>query len=598
MTLRTPQQPDDEGAIIPGANNVKLSAEQGVDESMTEKSDAAETQQKISPKLYSRELAGRYHENEDSHYTGTIELADSKELKLAMVADGCSGYSGRAASQFIVKFIPDYLREHLSPDSDIPAIIRAAIIAANKDLHSRSGTRTTLDLVLTNGSEQFYTAHLGDSRISLLREKDGKTELEQLTKDESIRGEPTNYLGALYTDHGVKIDERIAIQTHKFDDSIRGILLATDGLDERLTEEEILKAFDKKNVTESLEELFEGVSVPKAKLDDRAIRMQMARIIDSTLTPDQYMSASFLETCRKAYRDEVEAIIKIVDSRLKFDDTSVVYMKIRDARTEKPTVPNIGTEEDNGSGIVFDLPRPAVPHIGTEEDNGSGIVFDPPSEDKTPPEGIDVSNMELGAAPRQFIEPEKPHRDLVSFSDGTQGVKRGPQDNLPELYREPVAKPAEPSPRRDDPIDFNALLSDVVPAEPEKIKPKTPKRIIKTTRADIARLLLGSILVFGGGWAGVKAINKIPAVQSGHVWQLPTAQDVENYITPKSTEKSEKPSDQTLTFSSIKEGEEKGYIVVLDDGIYPVKGYKWALSKEDCSKFEKTDPRRYAVIKK
>jgi len=359
---------------------------------------------------------------------------------------------------------------------------------------------------------------------------------------------------------------------------------------------------------------------------------------------------------------------------------------------------DLGTYRREKARSGFDISQSAVPQIGTSEDD-----FDFSSGDKTPIEGTDISGMGLGAAPRQFIEPEKPHRDLVSFSDGTQGVKRGPQGNLPELYKEPVA---EPSPRRDSPIDFDALLSDVVPAkpapvpakapvpeapepepapalalapepvteplpvqrkrsttpasvrkhvkptkgplarfrmnllpnqaskskikgilenieeevmtrvdrvmnsakdrldrylretEPEIIKPKTPKRIIKTTRADIARLFLGSMIVVIGGGAVVKAINKIPAVQSGHVWQLPTAQDVENYINPQSTEKSEEPSDQILTFSSIKEGEEKGYIVVLDDGIYHVKGYKWALSKEDRSKFEKTDPRRYAVIKK
>lgn len=340
------------------------------------------------------------------------------------------------------------------------------------------------------------------------------------------------------------------------------------------------------------------------------------------------------------------------------------------------------------SSIVFEPPRPAVPRMGTEEDDGSGIIFDPPSEDKTPPEGIDISAMELGEEPRPFTEPVTSHVDLVTFSDGTQGVRRGSQDNLPDIVdNEPPTGATEPSPR-DEPIDFKKLLADAVaagpgprmPAEPisqsspqplarirsgtpatirkrvenpkgqasirinllpdqsskgerfpskiidavmsrvgnvmdslvdrldknarkpkpEKVqrKQETPKRIRRTTRGNIARLLLGSTLVFGGGWAGVKAINKIPAVQSGHVIKLPTASDFEDYMNKEPAEQSQEKTGETINFSSLDDAKAKGYVTEIDGRKFTKKGYKWALSDEEVSKLSKDDPRRYSVIKK
>ncbi len=188
---------------------------------------------------------------------------------------------------------------------------------------------------------------------------------------------------------------------------------------------------------------------------------------------------AFSKTIKISYDETEENILNMIRTDL------ASYLK------NKPQTPP-------ASPIVFDPPRPAVPRIGTAEDDDSGIIFDPPSGDKTPPEGIDISAMELGEEPRPFTEPVTSHIDLVSFHDGTQGVERGDQRYLPAVVDNgPPTRTTKSSPR-DEPIDFDKLLRDAVaagpgprmPAEPvSQASPQPSARTRSTTPASVRQHL-------------------------------------------------------------------------------------------------------------
>jgi protein phosphatase len=131
-------------------------------------------------------LTGRRERNED--YVGLV-AADGAELDtkgmLLAVADGVSGAAGgREAAEYTVRgLLADY---YATPDTwSIPLALDRVLNANNRWLMAQSaahrelaGMATTLSALVLRGA-RYYTAHIGDSRIYLLR--DG--EFVRLTAD-------------------------------------------------------------------------------------------------------------------------------------------------------------------------------------------------------------------------------------------------------------------------------------------------------------------------------------------------------------------------------------------------------------------------------
>lgn len=114
------------------------------------------------------------------------------EPYLYIVADGMGGHlAGEVASDIAVKTITSYVIEHKDGDYEsFEEILAQAIQQANKQIYEKSlynaecsGMGTTVSLIFIS-KDKIYWAHVGDSRIYLLR--NGK--LRQITRDHSLVG--------------------------------------------------------------------------------------------------------------------------------------------------------------------------------------------------------------------------------------------------------------------------------------------------------------------------------------------------------------------------------------------------------------------------
>lgn len=140
----------------------------------------------LSTSLGHASLNGPRANNEDFVGAVTPEGAelDNKGL-IAVVADGVGGHAnGREAAEFTVRsLLCDY---YATPDTwAIPKALDKVLSAANRWLVSQShkraetaGMATTLSAIVLRG-RRWVSAHVGDSRIYLLREG----ELRRLTQD-------------------------------------------------------------------------------------------------------------------------------------------------------------------------------------------------------------------------------------------------------------------------------------------------------------------------------------------------------------------------------------------------------------------------------
>ncbi|MBC7755765.1 MAG: bifunctional protein-serine/threonine kinase/phosphatase [Bdellovibrio sp.] len=131
-------------------------------------------------------LTGRRERNED--YIGVVTpLAEQLSVKGALiaVADGVSGNAGggEAAEMTVRTISADY---YATPDTWQPHhALEKVLVAANRWVQSQAnanrdmaGMATTLSLLVLRG-QRYYSAHVGDTRIYLLRDNG----LKQLTTD-------------------------------------------------------------------------------------------------------------------------------------------------------------------------------------------------------------------------------------------------------------------------------------------------------------------------------------------------------------------------------------------------------------------------------
>ena len=129
-------------------------------------------------------MSGKH--NEDFFGMFAWKLDDQRNFYLGVVADGVGGQSaGEVASRLTVGAIQDYFDQQTQIEKNVSAHLERAIQVANETVHKaslenpeRRGMSTTV-AVAAFINDRLYTAHVGDSRIYLLR--DGR--LRQISID-------------------------------------------------------------------------------------------------------------------------------------------------------------------------------------------------------------------------------------------------------------------------------------------------------------------------------------------------------------------------------------------------------------------------------
>lgn len=186
--------------------------------------------------------------NEDSY------LVDGDHGVFA-VADGMGGHAaGEVASRLAIDAVQEIFREESISEADIPDMLRRAVERSNDRIADRirsqpeyRGMGTTLVVLVTLG-EQFWIAHVGDSRAYLIRQED----IIQLTTDHSFVNELVR-LGMLSREEAAR-DPRRNVVTRALGSGARVlpdisqgtfrpgdvVLLCSDGLNTMLEDGEIL----------------------------------------------------------------------------------------------------------------------------------------------------------------------------------------------------------------------------------------------------------------------------------------------------------------------------------------------------------------------
>lgn len=131
---------------------------------------------------------GRVRDNNEDAFIA--EKNTGGELIIACVIDGVGGYSGGEIASSIAR---ESVLKHLNlPNADLPALMKEALISADARImkekqlakdHEKMACVLTL-AVADPDKNQFYYAHVGDTRLYLLRDHS----LIKITRDQSFVG--------------------------------------------------------------------------------------------------------------------------------------------------------------------------------------------------------------------------------------------------------------------------------------------------------------------------------------------------------------------------------------------------------------------------
>ena len=205
--------------------------------------------------------------NQDSYYL-------SPAGDLFIVADGMGGHvGGQEASHLATATICSYVQTHKDSDRTAEELLEAAILAANEAIladqrrHPERADMGTTVVLLLRRDGQLWCAHVGDSRLYLLR----GSELFQLTQDHTWiaqalqKGELTPaeqryhpWRHMLFQCVGREDLRTVETQRLKIVAGDR-LLLCSDGLSEELSSEMITKYLQAaRSCTEAVSTLVEA----------------------------------------------------------------------------------------------------------------------------------------------------------------------------------------------------------------------------------------------------------------------------------------------------------------------------------------------------
>lgn len=316
-------------------------------------------------KIYVREEINRsqHDEKEDSYCTSSFRGKDGTDWNLFMIADGLSGHHGALASNVSVRVVRDSLTKTLQKEVGCSPTeaLKKSLIEANAKLERFGTTYTTIDAVLLS-QDNLYLAHMGDSRVYL--GYGGR--LEQVTVDEGDSSGPKNYIGCTYIANNslnitTRVNQAVTELYSKGHAKPSEILLVTDGLMSRVTDEEInqiwadthSKYYDPSNV---LDRFVERIRRPQGKLSE-LVEDKIKRIVGGTadfrLNPgdskdqmikrilDAYVrgEGEELRTEEESKRLEEywrreggsKTLVSRIDNNLKYDDATMILVDLKDS---------------------------------------------------------------------------------------------------------------------------------------------------------------------------------------------------------------------------------------------------------------------------
>ncbi|WP_026934263.1 PP2C family protein-serine/threonine phosphatase [Christiangramia echinicola] len=199
--------------------------------------------------IFSYSHIGQKSDNEDAHGIGEYSY---------VVCDGVGGANkGEIASKVICEFLVDALKKPVSSPDEISRLIKEGINELNSKVNEHpefDGTATTLAGIFINSSQGIYTAHIGDSRIFLVRPSNKKfwhTWDHSLVGDLVKNGEISREEGRVHPmnnriyralKNGL-IDNNPEPEIHLISDLRKGdrILICSDGVLEAYSDLEIIE---------------------------------------------------------------------------------------------------------------------------------------------------------------------------------------------------------------------------------------------------------------------------------------------------------------------------------------------------------------------
>ncbi|MDH6064611.1 PP2C family protein-serine/threonine phosphatase [Umezakia ovalisporum] len=262
---------------------------------------------KIQWNIASRSTVGlsthRLH-NEDNYGVRQQQLSDTETMIVGVIADGMGGMSqGELASKLAVQIV---LEESISPNLKTPEQRNEWLIALFTKVNESVATYvqdggTTLSVILAM-AQQLMIAHVGDSRIYLLRQGEIRQLSEdhsliamlvasgQITLEESInhpdRNVLTKFLGAKqrlsdgYVQDLSRTNQELAMKLENEDI----LLLCSDGVWDLVRENELLEIFNphedlQLSVDQSIEKVLQRGASDNATL--LALKCRVEKNIDS-----------------------------------------------------------------------------------------------------------------------------------------------------------------------------------------------------------------------------------------------------------------------------------------------------------------------------
>lgn len=212
--------------------------------------------------------------NEDSGRHNNPNDTETKQNRgtLTIVADGMGGHaSGEVASQMAIELVSFYY--YADEENSAPEALRKAIQQANLEIYETSltdekyyGMGTTI-IALVLLKDIGYVAHVGDSRLYRLRDKDlmmmtmDHSQVMEMVKQGIISFEAARnhddknvILRAVGTQKVVEVEVSEAFEVQSNDE----FLLCSDGLSDMVEDEEINRIWARaKNIHEASESLVE-----------------------------------------------------------------------------------------------------------------------------------------------------------------------------------------------------------------------------------------------------------------------------------------------------------------------------------------------------
>ena len=186
--------------------------------------------------------------NQDSYYL-------SPAGDLFIVADGMGGHAGgQEASRLATETIQQYLEAHREGDRPTPELLEQAILTANTAIvncqhqHTEMAEMGTTVVILMRRNDQFWCAHVGDSRLYILREsgfiqvtQDHTWVTQAVTQGEITLDQVQTHPLRHVLSQCVGREDLLKVETQRLQIE-RGdrLLLCSDGLTEELSNDAII----------------------------------------------------------------------------------------------------------------------------------------------------------------------------------------------------------------------------------------------------------------------------------------------------------------------------------------------------------------------